>query len=130
MFLCLAQGNFLKKGTLAQVFSSEFCKIFKNVFSYRLSPVVASVILLSWFWNHVQSQLEKNKVKFVGSLHGGVVRGSGEASSFGRFLGGFRWFLLVAGDIKWFQVDSCFSSYTNFMNARDWLRSFDFFIQS
>ena len=129
-FLCLAQGNFVKKETLAQLFSSEFCKISKNTFSYRLSLVVASVILLSWFWNHVQSQLEKNKVRFVGSLHGGMVWGSCEASSFGWFLGSFRWFLLVEGDIKWFQVDSCFSSYTNFMNARDWLKSFDFFIQS
>ena len=34
--------NFIKKETLAQVFSCEFCKIFKNTFSYRAPPVAAS----------------------------------------------------------------------------------------
>ena len=34
--------NFIKKGTLAQVFSCEFCKISKNTFSYRVPPVVVS----------------------------------------------------------------------------------------
>ena len=34
--------NFIKKETLAQVFSCEFCKIFKNTFSYRTPPVAAS----------------------------------------------------------------------------------------
>ena len=34
--------NFIKKGTLAQVFSCEFCKISKNTFSYRAPPVIAS----------------------------------------------------------------------------------------
>ena len=33
--------NFIKKETLAQVFSSKFCKISKNTFSYRPSPVAA-----------------------------------------------------------------------------------------
>ena len=33
----------MKKETLAQVFSCEFCKIFKNTFSYRTPPVTASV---------------------------------------------------------------------------------------
>ena len=80
--------------------------------------MVASVILLSWLWNHVQSQQPKNKVRFVGSLHGGVTRGSGEASSFGWFLGGLRWFLLVADDIVWLQVVYCFSSYRNFTTYR------------
>ena len=75
--------------------------------------MVASVILLFLLWNHAQSQQQKNKVRFVGSLRGGVAGGSGEASSFGWFLGGFLWFLLVAGDIGWFQVVCCFSSYTN-----------------
>ena len=32
--------------TLAQVFSSEFCEIFKNACFYRIPPVVASVNLL------------------------------------------------------------------------------------
>ena len=32
-----------KKKTLAQVFSSEFCKIAKNTFSYRIHPLAAFV---------------------------------------------------------------------------------------
>ena len=43
---------------------------------------------------------------------------SGEASSFGWFLGGFRWFQLVLVDIGWFQVVCCFSSCTNFTTNR------------
>ena len=35
--------NFIKKETLAQVFSCEFCEISKNTFFYRTSPVAASV---------------------------------------------------------------------------------------
>ena len=31
--------NFIKKKTLTQVFSCEFCKISKNTFSYRTPPV-------------------------------------------------------------------------------------------
>ena len=34
--------NFIKKETLAQVFSCEFCEIFKNMFFYRTPPVTAS----------------------------------------------------------------------------------------
>ena len=34
--------NFIKKETLAQVFSCEFCKISKNTFSCRTPPVAAS----------------------------------------------------------------------------------------
>ena len=37
------QANFIKKETLAQVFSCEFCEISKNTFSYRTPPVAASV---------------------------------------------------------------------------------------
>ena len=113
-FLIKLQSDFIKKETLAQVFSCGFCKISKNIFSYRTSPVVASVILLSWLWNHIQSQQQKNKVRSVRSLLGGVAGGSVEASSFGWFLGGFWWFLLVEGDIEWLQVVCCFSTYTNF----------------
>ena len=36
-------NNFIKKETLAQVFSGEFCEISKNAFSYRTPPVAASV---------------------------------------------------------------------------------------
>ena len=34
--------NFIKKETLAQMFSCEFCEISKNTFSYRTSLVAAS----------------------------------------------------------------------------------------
>ena len=34
--------NFIKKETLAQVFSSEFCEVSKNTFSYGTPPVAAS----------------------------------------------------------------------------------------
>ena len=33
--------NFIKEETLAQVFSYEFCQIFKNTFFYRTPPVAA-----------------------------------------------------------------------------------------
>ena len=35
--------NFFKKEALAQVFSCEFCKVFRNTFFYRTTPVAASV---------------------------------------------------------------------------------------
>ena len=38
--------NFIKKETLAQVFSCEFCEISKNIFSYRTPLVAASDHLL------------------------------------------------------------------------------------
>ena len=34
--------NFIKKETLAHVFSCEFCEISKNIFSYRTPLVAAS----------------------------------------------------------------------------------------
>ena len=61
------------------------------------------------------------------------------ASSFGWFLGGFRWFLLVEDNFGWFQVVFCFSRYTNctayksfkaftiLVVVRDGLRLFNFF---
>ena len=39
--------NFIKRETLAQVFSCEFCKIFRNIFSYITPPVVASGFIYS-----------------------------------------------------------------------------------
>ena len=38
--------NFIKKESLAQVFSCEFCKIFKNTFFYRTPQVAASIIIV------------------------------------------------------------------------------------
>ena len=40
--------NFIKKETLAQVFSCEFCEISKNAFSYRTPPVAAFVVSLGF----------------------------------------------------------------------------------
>ena len=40
--------NFIKKGTLTQVFSSEFCEIYKNTFYYRTPLVAASGVLINF----------------------------------------------------------------------------------
>ena len=57
-------------------------------------------------------------MRLVGSLRGEMAWGFSEASSFVWFLGAFKSFLLVVGDIEWFQVVYCFSSYTNFRTHR------------
>ena len=44
LFFC----NFIKKETLAKVFSCGFCQISKNTFSYR-TPLVAASVLLFYF---------------------------------------------------------------------------------
>ena len=41
----LCQRLFFKKESLAQVFSCEFCEIFKNTFSSRTPPVAASALM-------------------------------------------------------------------------------------
>ena len=48
-FLIKQAGNFIKKETLAQVFSCEFCDISKNTFLHRATLVAASVIIKSSF---------------------------------------------------------------------------------
>ena len=55
----------------------------------------------------------ESKIRFRGSLRGGVPGVSVGTSIFGWFLGGFGWFLLVEDNFEWFQVVWCFSSYTN-----------------
>ena len=40
--------NFIKKETLAQLFSCEFCEIYKNTFYYRTPLVAASVVLINF----------------------------------------------------------------------------------
>ena len=40
--------NFIKKETLAQVFSCKCCKISKNTFSYRPPPGAASEIVMTF----------------------------------------------------------------------------------
>ena len=42
------KDNVIKKETLAQVFSYEFCKIFKNIFFNRTPSVAASVITVQF----------------------------------------------------------------------------------
>ena len=44
--------NFIKKETLAQVFSCEFCEISKNIFSYR-TPLVAASEFRKYSSNHI-----------------------------------------------------------------------------
>ena len=39
-------SNFIKKETLVQVFSREFCETAKNTFSFRTPPVTDSVTCL------------------------------------------------------------------------------------
>ena len=39
--------HFIKKETLAQVFSREFCEISKNTFSYRTPPAAASAVSMN-----------------------------------------------------------------------------------
>ena len=45
-FLIKMQGLVILKETLAQVFSSEFCEISENTFSYRTPLVAASVTFM------------------------------------------------------------------------------------
>ena len=42
--------NFIKKETLAQVFSSEFYEISKNTLFYRTSPMAAFAYLMNHGW--------------------------------------------------------------------------------
>ena len=43
------EQNFIKKETLTQAFSCEFCEISKNAFFYRTTSVAASVFLYYYF---------------------------------------------------------------------------------
>ena len=40
--------NFIKKETLAQVFSCEFCEIYQNTFYYRTPLLAASGVLINF----------------------------------------------------------------------------------
>ena len=54
--------NFIKKETLAQVFSYEFCEIPKNTFLYRTAPVTASETNFHWvFVEQRTKQKEKRE---------------------------------------------------------------------
>ena len=57
--------NFIKKETLAQVFSCEFFEIFKNTFFYRTSPVAASVrktVVIKIVVNFPKSVISESKL--------------------------------------------------------------------
>ena len=47
--------NFIKKETLAQMFSCEFCEISKKTFSYRTPPVAASRIKVKFLLQLISS---------------------------------------------------------------------------
>ena len=52
--------NFIKKETLAQVFSCQFCEISKDTFVYRTHPVAASndPILRIWYYGQTNARIE------------------------------------------------------------------------
>ena len=54
--------NFIEKETLTQVFSCEFCEIFKNTFFHRTPPVAASYSRLH-FYCHYEKFLERSMLK-------------------------------------------------------------------
>ena len=58
--------NFIKKETLVQVFSCEFCEIFKNTYFYRRPPVAAS------YMNNLINSKGLNLFKTLLSIYGGV----------------------------------------------------------
>ena len=51
--------NFVKKETLAQVFSSKFCEISKNTFSHRTPPMAASPLSCARLLNLIDLNLNK-----------------------------------------------------------------------
>ena len=54
--------NFIKKETLAQLFSCEFCDIFKNAFFYRTTLVVVSANIKTRFQNHINQYVVKSQI--------------------------------------------------------------------
>ena len=49
--------NFIKKETLAEGFSCEFCEIFTNIFCYRTPPMAASAHM---FFDHYLKKLRES----------------------------------------------------------------------
>ena len=100
--------NFIKKETLAQVFSCEFCDISKNTFSYLTPPVTAS---------------EKEFLTCIGcfALFTNNLRGSGTSScySFSEYFSPKKFSLLyqlirfqhqvffTSQDITQYELNSC-----------------------
>ena len=79
----LQASNVIRKETLAQVFSCEFCEIFKNTFSYRTFPVAASVTLKNSACKHTllnrQNQVsvasDKNSMSDLASSNNAAANG-------------------------------------------------------
>ena len=57
--------NFIKKETLAQVFSCEFCEISKNIFLYRTPLVAASADAVWKLYFTLEIDEEHNQQKFL-----------------------------------------------------------------
>ena len=67
-------SNFIKKETLAQVFSREFCKIFKNIFSTEHLSTSASVLRTLWsiydeFFAKMRCTKNKFSIKYLFSKY-------------------------------------------------------------
>ena len=58
----LRNFNFIKKKTLAQVFSWEFCEISKNTFLHRI-PLVAASVFMNGLIKDLHSKVSMDKIK-------------------------------------------------------------------
>ena len=57
LILCLLPSNFIKNETLAQVFSCEFCKIFKNTYlSGHLQRAASNSIVTDRFFCKIKKE--------------------------------------------------------------------------
>ena len=56
LFFCFNKTCFIIKKTLAQVFSCEFCEISKKTYSYRTTPMAASLHKRCWYFFAVSYQ--------------------------------------------------------------------------
>ena len=98
-------GVFCKKCALKafQILQKSTCvgvSLLKKRLQCRCFPVSFAKFLRTSFSQNISGGCFCKICWLVAQWTG---RGSGEASSFRWFLGGFQWFLLVAGDIVWFQ---------------------------
>ena len=76
-----AACNFSKSETLTQVFSCEFCEVFKNIFFYR-TPLVAASVYLLW-------RASCNSLKIS---YGDMNQGNCQAMEKMRFASSLYWF--------------------------------------
>ena len=93
--------NFIKKETLAQVFSDEFCEISKNTFCYRTLPVVASGT-----WSNRSTYTEtclglcqtSTMELFAKSFNPLCAKSTKCSNTLKQFVGSCRWFFLSLFD--------------------------------